>query len=115
MKRDFSAVLTFAGKPVKEQDAELNLGGVAVSALLLLRQDESNISGEDKFKRYKLAERLTSGGVIDVSVEELALLKKLIGAMYQPIVVGAAFDLLERDPLAAAQPDEPAQDVAAAA
>lgn len=101
MKRDFSAVLTFAGKPVTEKvdgkEVTFTLGGVAVSALLMLRQDESNISGEEKFKRYKVAERLTAGGIIEVSVEELALLKKLIGSLYQPIVVGAAFDLLERD------------------
>src|ERR1700741_2559296 len=114
MKRNFSTVLTFAGKPVKEADVELNLGGVAVSALLMLRQDDSNISGDEKFRRYKLAERLTAGGVVDVSVEELALIKSLIGGMYQPIVVGAAFDLLERDLPAESVQDQPAQDVAAA-
>lgn len=101
MKRDFSATLTFAGTPVKEKadgnEVQLNLGGVAVSALLVVNPAEQNVSGEEKFKRYKLAERLTGGGVVDVTVEELALIKKLIGSMYQPIVVGAAFELLERD------------------
>ncbi|GLQ96462.1 hypothetical protein [Dyella mobilis] len=108
MKRDFNAPLTFAGKPIEENKAVLTLGGVSVNALLVMPDNEPNLQAEEKFKRYKLAERLSAGGVQDLSVDELALVKRLVGNMYQPIIVGASFDLFERE-----LPPEPVEDKAA--
>lgn len=95
MKRDFSAALAFKGKPVKEGETILTLGSLAVSVLLMT--DEQNVSADDKFKRFKLAERIADGGVQDVTVEEVALVKRQIGRTCQPIVVGPAYELLETD------------------
>lgn len=95
MKRDFSPELTFKGKPVKEGDAILTLRAVSMGVLLMT--DEQGISPEEKFKRFKLAERIGDDGMQEVTAEEIALIKRLIGRSCQPIVVGPAYELLETD------------------
>lgn len=104
MKRDFDAVLKgYDGAPLLESGKEVKLGSPAVTVLLAQFQDEQSLRGEDKFSRYKLAERIGQGGVQDVSAEEIALLKSLIGKAYPPGIVGPAYEALEQDaPVAAA-------------
>jgi hypothetical protein len=95
MKRDFSQTLSALGQPLPEPAN--TLGSVCVSALMGVYPDEQNLSGDDKFKRYQLAERLHAGGEQDVSAEDIALLKKLIGKNWSPAVLGPAYEALERD------------------
>ena len=99
MIRDFTAPLSGIGdhKLVDAEGAQLTLGSVAINALLGTYADEQ-ISGEEKFKRYQFAERISSAGGQEVSAEEVALLKRLIGKGYPPIIVGPAFLALEKDP-----------------
>lgn len=102
MKRDFSDVLTgLAGQRlVDEKGDDLTLGSVSVTALLAQYQDEQALSGDEKFRRYQLAERIAKLDVQEVSAEEVALLKRLIGKGYGPMLVGPAYVALERDPTA---------------
>jgi len=70
----------------------------AVTALLTPTGKEET-SGEEKATRFLLAERLTNDedGMVDLKIEEIALLKKLIGVLYSPLIVGQAFRFLEQD------------------
>lgn len=96
MQRDFSVPFkTFAGQPIVQDGEPLTLQRVAVNALLSQAEDEANLSGEEKFKRYKLASRIHAEPAVEVSAEEVALLKRLIGKLYLPIIVGPAFEALE--------------------
>lgn len=93
MKRDFSKpLLQLSGEPFADN---ATLGSVSLS--LLLFANDQGVSGEDKFKRYKLAERIKDGGVQEVTAEEVALLKKLVGTHHAPHVVGPTFEALDRD------------------
>ena len=100
MKRDFSTALVGLGdaKLVDGEGVALTLASVAVSALMGTYQDEQGITGEEKFKRYQIAQRLSSAGTQEVTAEEVALIKRLIGKAYTPMVVGPAYIALERDP-----------------
>lgn len=95
MKRDFGQILSALGQPLPEPAN--TLGAVSIAALLGVYGDEQGLSGEDKFKRYQLAERLHAGGVQDVSAEEVALIKKLVGKNWPPAVLGPAYEALEQD------------------
>lgn len=77
---------------------EMTLKISAITALLTPIGNEE-ISGEEKATRFLLAERLThdEAGVVDLKSEEVALLKKLIGVLYSPLIVGQAFRFLEQD------------------
>lgn len=104
---DFSVALAGEdpkGPPLNDcampQDCEkekppLLLGKVARRALLATYPDEPNLSGEEKYKRGKLADRLWLNGKETLSVEDVALLKKLISKGYGPLIVTRALDLLD--------------------
>jgi hypothetical protein len=72
------------------------LRGIAVTALLAQFEDERSLSGEDKLKRWELALKIKNGeDPIELSVEEISLVKKLIGKGFVVLVVGQAWKMLE--------------------
>jgi len=87
-----------------EPDAEpVTLCKIAVEALMGIYKDEPDLSGEEKVKRFKLAMKLRDGDEPDLEVEELALIKKLIGKAFpSPLVVARCFDILDGHAPAAA-------------
>lgn len=104
MKRDFNRTLIgLDGQPMLADGSEVLLSAPVVNALLAQFPDEQGLSGEEKFKRYKLAERVTKGGVQEVSAEDIALIKRLVGKAYAPAFVGPTYEALELDP----SPDTP--------
>jgi hypothetical protein len=100
MKRDFGIELIGLGghKLVDGDNVSLTLGTVAVSALMGQYQDEQGISGDEKFRRYQIASRVSASGIQEISIEDISLIKRLIGNAYTPMVVGPAYMALEREP-----------------
>lgn len=89
-----------AGRDIIEQHP-ITLAGIAVNALLAQHEDERTLPGADKVKRYKLAQKIYDAlGEMDVTAEDVALLKTLIGKTYPPLLVGLAWQILEADPAA---------------
>lgn len=73
-------------------DREVTIGSIAVNALLTPYEDERNLSGDDKVKRFRLAQSIHDAvGEIEVTVEQVALLKSLIAKAYTPLIVGQAW------------------------
>jgi len=97
MKVNFSqAIKDFEGETVKdEMGKELSLSEICVKAILALFKSEENISGEEKYKRYKLSDKIYNKSEVELSAEEVAEVKKLVGKMYSPLVVGLVYDILE--------------------
>lgn len=95
MKRNFSQAMIALGAQLPDNVA--TLGAVCIGALMGVYADEQGLSGDEKFKRYKLAERISAGGEQDVSAEEVVLIKKLIGKNWPPAVLGPAYEALEQD------------------
>ena len=96
MKIDFSAVIKdLDGDAVKDGEKEATLGRVACAALLASYADEQNLPAEDKVKRFRLAEIAAKGGEREVKVEDVALIKQLIGKAFAPLVGGRAYDIIE--------------------
>ena len=101
MKRNLNVVLkTLDGQPLKEEHngtaRDVLLSRLAVNALLANYEDEKNLSGDDKVKRFKLAQQINDAdGEVEVTAEQVSLLKTLIAKGYSPLVVGRAYDILE--------------------
>ena len=87
--------LSGAPIPVDETREPFTLRAVCVNVLLGQAADERGITGEEKFKRYELARKIYNEDKPELSVEDLALLKKLIGAGYAPLVVGQAWQMID--------------------
>jgi len=100
MKVDFSQKFKdFDGKAIKALNGkDADLRGAAVDALNALFMDEQGLSGEDKVKRYTLAKKVCANDdPVDVTVEEVALIKKLVGKAFAPLIVAQAWNMLEGD------------------
>lgn len=101
MKRNLNIVLkTLDGEPLKEDNngtvRDVLLSRLAVNALLVNYPDEQSLSGEEKVKRFKLAQQINDAdGDVEITAEQVALLKSLIAKGYTPLVVGQAYEILE--------------------
>ena len=71
-------------------DATLKL--IAVNAILSPVQKESGI---EKVKKFNLAQRIYDNDTVELSVEEVSLIKERIGELFPPLVVGQAFKMLD--------------------
>lgn len=88
LKQEITELLT--GKPFPDTD----LGKVICQALIANNPNE-NPSGDEKYNRWKLAARCADADAVEVSIEELALIKKVVGAAYGANVVGPVFSAIE--------------------
>jgi hypothetical protein len=94
MKVDFAApILDLKGEPIIENGEQVTLGAITSNALLATYKDETDLAGEEKVKRFKLA--VIAEGEQDLSVEQVVLLKKLIAKAFAPLIVGRAYELLD--------------------
>jgi len=99
-KIDFGFVFVDAdGKSLLDEgDKEkrpLTLKKIAVLSLVNMRMAEK-ISGSEKYERYKLFKKIDRhDGVVEISEEERAMLRSLIGDFYGPLVMGQAWDILD--------------------
>lgn len=73
----------------------LTLRSVLCNALMGQYEDEKALNGEEKVLRWKLAQKVHSEDEPDLTVEDVALVKKLVGKAYGPVVVGPALTLLD--------------------
>lgn len=109
MNIDFSAILyDLEGNPIKKDIEEVDpdgklvkpatiatLGTLAVEALLAQFRDETSLSAIEKVRRFRLAESICNASSIDIPIEDIALIKQLIGKAYPPLLVGRAFQIIE--------------------
>lgn len=103
---DFSKIFLDAdGKPIctrelkPEQacpdDGFFTLRLAARNALNGVYQDEQNLSGDEKYKRGEIAQSIVATGEVKLKVEDIALIKRLIGKAYPPPIVFQAWRELD--------------------
>jgi len=99
---DFSApILGAEDKPIHDctepncTGPVLKLGDVASRALSATFEDERALAGDEKFKRGDLALKVGKGGMHDLTVEDIALIKKVIAKGYGPLIVIRAWTMLD--------------------
>lgn len=97
MKIDFSKELIgYDGEPLREGEKVLTLSIICCNALMNQTEEDTKLPGEEKLRRFDLATIIyASREATDLKVEDVSLLKTLIGKLYGPIVVGPCWKLLE--------------------
>lgn len=90
--------VTLGGDTVPDGDkgGVLTLRTIAENALLGTFQDDT-ATGEEKLKRWKLAQSIHSVevGTLNVTSEDVVLIKRLIAKAYATMIVGQAYEMLE--------------------
>ncbi|MFA5406994.1 MAG: hypothetical protein WC307_06580 [Candidatus Nanoarchaeia archaeon] len=97
MEIDFNQTINdLDGKPIPNELHEaVTLKSISRTALLNMAPDEK-LKPEDKVKRYDLAMKIYLGTKVDLTIEEIAMLKPIIGNSFGPLVVGRAYSMLEK-------------------
>lgn len=87
-----------SGKPLVDQAED----GTAVDAVVrtalvnIALSPDSKDDGVKKVKKYELAKKIyMAKDVVDLAVEELAMLRKGVEANYPPLICGQLVDILE--------------------
>jgi len=85
------------GETMKSTDGSVTLRSICTEALLNVTPEEK-LTGEEKAKRYKLANDIFNSKDEDfeMQIEDVALLKRLVGELFTPIIVGQAFSFFEK-------------------
>jgi len=96
---DGSPVTDTEGKPLAKPPT---LGSICESALLSQFADERDATGKEtieareKYERWKLAAKINAATKdLALTAEELALVKKLVGKAYGPLIVGQVWTMLD--------------------
>lgn len=89
-------ILDLSGERMKEQGGKdfMTVQSVSVFAVLSAGID-ANTDAVEKFNRYQFAQKLTNAGDVDLTIDEIAQIKKYVGQIYAPIVVGRVYDHFE--------------------
>lgn len=98
MKVDVSQVVrNLEGDPFKKEDGkDLTIRSLACMALLTQTREEKQ-TGEEKVELYDLAMRIHKcGKEIELKSEEITTIKKRIGEQYAALIVGQAWEMLEK-------------------
>lgn len=96
MNLDLTTELTSVsnGEVLTDGEEDVTLGLVCSNALLV--PDKNTTKAEDKVKKFNLAVKLVEKDTVDVTAEDIVLLKSCINNAYQqPLIVGQAFNLLD--------------------
>lgn len=102
MKVDFSVPLrAYTGQALTDADGALTLRAIACNAITAVLPGVT-LTGLQKLDRVSLAGRIHAGpDPVTVTVEEVALLKQTIDALYlSPVIVAAAWGALDPEPAA---------------
>lgn len=91
------ALVDLDGAPINgEGQKPATLGSALIMALTAQYAGEQDLSGEEKFKRYEIALRLSKGGkAVEASAEDVALMKQLAAKAFPPLVMGRIWDAID--------------------
>ena len=89
---------TLDGKTMMDADSsgnavEATVKTLLVNAVLAPTKDEK---GVDKVRKYELAKMVFKGGEVDLTPEDVVLIKEQVGNNFAPIVVGQVFEMLDK-------------------
>lgn len=84
------------GTTVVEGGKSMIAAGIIENALLLSFPDEQNLAGDEKIKRYALALKINAKPEdVQLTADEIALIKKLVAKGWGPLIVGQIWKLLD--------------------
>lgn len=94
-------VITHAMKDVTGEDIKKPDGNILTLKDVIITSVLSPVQGDDekvKFDKYEIYKKVKDDhpeGDVELTVEEIALIKKCIGQWQPPLILGQAFEMLE--------------------
>ncbi len=104
MKINFNVVLmTLDDKPIRSGGTCSECGHVAKPedltlekvSIIALFSTGSKVEADEKLERYVLAQRIKQHPTVELSAEDIVLIRKEIANVYGPLVYGRASEILD--------------------
>lgn len=91
-------IVDYDGQPVKDDTGKTTtLGRVAMISLGSRYQEDTNASTDEIYKRGQLAAKVYEAKApVDLTVEEVALIKRFIAKSQSPLIVAKVFPMLDK-------------------
>jgi len=85
------------GENLKDGKVDIELKAVCVNALLseTPEKEGGKVDGNEKMKRFLLAEKIEKAKELDLKAEEIAKIKAIVGGSFAPLIVGRVYNALE--------------------
>lgn len=100
---DFTVVLKdLDGKPITQQkevngpQVGLTLGDTTINAINASLPEDQNLTGVVKFERFELMRKVYKNKSATLTPAEVTIIKERISKLYSPLVIGAAYELLDK-------------------
>ena len=96
MKRDFNQLLLgYDEKPAKQGEKTLTM--IDLTVVCIDGSDDKDSTGTEKARKFALAIKVHKGGTIDLSTEEISLLKTLADKVLTTLSHGRYSEFLDTD------------------
>ena len=97
MKIDFNTTINnLDGNPLKiksnDQEKNMTIGYILSSAAIVQLPTDDKMDVEEKIALFSIAKKVVDNE--ELTTEEMVLVKKRIGEMHGPLVVGRAYEIL---------------------
>lgn len=88
-------ILDIEGKEIKKEDGRtaFALKDACVGALMA---NDEKLDGSEKMKRFLMATKIQAAKELELKIEEVVLLKEVVGKNYGTLVVGRVFEILDK-------------------
>lgn len=90
-----SKILDLKGGEILQPGGEPFTLRSVLSQALLASAEDTKLSGEKKWQHFQLAMICTGEDCPDLKIEDIALLKKLVGDLFPPLTVGRVWQILD--------------------
>lgn len=82
------------GTPITMNNKPYTLGDVCIASLLTPLQEDTE---KTKWEKYEIFKKIKeSKNEVELTIEEIALVKKCIGKFQPPLVMGQCWEMLEK-------------------
>ena len=81
--------------PADPASAPYLVRALFINAILMPRQNDAQLDGESKLKRFLLAQKIHDNDTVDLNVEDCAELKRLAGETFSTLVYARIALLLD--------------------
>lgn len=90
------SIKNLAGNSLKENGKEISIGNICANALLFEDKDDK-MTGQEKLERYELAKKIFEKEKVDLTIEEIAKIKEIVGKYSSTLVVGQVYKYFENN------------------
>jgi len=83
------------GKDFSNGENGITMEFALYQALVAQTEKDKDIKAEEKYKRHKITERIVNKKTVDLTAEEITLLKARVGEVWGVSLMGAVWDILD--------------------